>query len=205
MPVQLLALRIYRLCSQYSLALRICWLYFLYSLALRICRLYSLALRICRLYSRYSLTLGISKLYSLYSLALRICRLYSHFPTKKKKRRPVYDSASDGKASVLKKKGVWITSWLPLLHGPLWPGNEVSALFLSTSQIDLLKNYLYSMGTCAKNETSSKKQYKNVIMNVQLTRFINLLAQNNTRSVDVPKIELCQDEAQDLFSLETIH
>ena len=41
---------------------------------------------------------------------------------------------------------MWRIPSLPLLPGPLWPGVIVPVKVLSTDQIDLSENYLYSKG-----------------------------------------------------------
>ena len=46
---------------------------------------------------------------------------------------------------------MWSSPSLLLLPSPLWLGVAVSVWVPSMSQIDLLKNYSYSIGTCKKN------------------------------------------------------
>ena len=53
--------------------------------------------------------------------------------------------ASDGEAHVLNIREVWSTASLPLLPGLLWPGVVAPDRVLSMGQIDLFKNYSYSL------------------------------------------------------------
>ena len=57
--------------------------------------------------------------------------------------------------------GVWSTSSLSLLPGPLWPGVVVSV----KDEIDLLKNYPYLAGPNTKNIFKKQLNQKNVNMN----------------------------------------
>ena len=59
-------------------------------------------------------------------------------------------TASNGEAKVLEIWGVRSTTSLPLLPGLLWFGMVISVRVSSLVQIDLLKNYLYLIGLCAK-------------------------------------------------------
>ena len=56
---------------------------------------------------------------------------------------------------------------LPLFLGPLWSGMVVPVKVPSIDQIDLFKNYLYSIELCEKEKTLKKQLQKNVNMNVQ--------------------------------------
>ena len=61
------------------------------------------------------------------------------------------------------------------------------------SQKYLFKNYSYSIGTSKKKIEKAliRNNYtKNVNMNVQWTRFSNLLAQNNPTGFDMPLISI---------------
>ena len=62
---------------------------------------------------------------------------------------------------------MWSTSWLPLFPGPFKLRMVVPVKVQFMSQIDLFKNYLYSIGPCAKHKNPLKKQlHKNVNVNM---------------------------------------
>ena len=103
---------------------------------------------------------------------------------------------------------VWSISSLPLLPGPLWPGVVVPISVRSVGEIDLFRNYLYSVvildviymqiilpknclyliGPCAKTEKNlvGNNDTKDININEQLTWFSNLLAWIKPCWVDMP-------------------
>ena len=63
-----------------------------------------------------------------------------------------YVSASDGVIPIIEIWEYWSTSSLPLLSGLLSPVEQVLVRVLFMGQIDQFKNYLYSIGLCAKKK-----------------------------------------------------
>ena len=60
----------------------------------------------------------------------------------------------------------WSCPSLPLLLGPLRPGVVVPVRVPSMDQIDLFKNYSYSIGPCVDKSLLRNNSTKNVNMNV---------------------------------------
>ena len=56
-----------------------------------------------------------------------------------------YETTFDGKATALEVWGVWETFSLPLLPVPLWLGVIVLDRFSLMGQVDMFKNYSYSI------------------------------------------------------------
>ena len=79
-------------------------------------------------------------------------------------------NASDSESLVLEIREVWSTPSLPLFPGPLKPGMVVPVRAISMAQKDLFKNYLYSIGLCAKKLNNTK----NIYMNIQWMWFLNI-------------------------------
>ena len=63
---------------------------------------------------------------------------------------PRYDTARESKAPVLDIWGMWRTASLPLFRGPIWLSVVVPVQVPSIRQIDLFKNYSYSIGLFVK-------------------------------------------------------
>ena len=77
---------------------------------------------------------------------------------------------------------VWSIILLSLLPGSLGPGVWVPVRLPSVGQIELFRNYLQSLGLCAK-KLLTNNYTKNVNRNSQWMGFFNLLAKNNPRWV----------------------
>ena len=76
-------------------------------------------------------------------------------------------SASDGDAPVLGVWEVWNIPLLLLLPVPLWSGVVVPGKVLFMGQINLFKNYFYSIGPYAKNTQNTLEQLsKNINMHM---------------------------------------
>ena len=97
-------------------------------------------------------------------------------------------TASGSEASVLKIWEVSSTSLLPSFQVPLWAVVLVPVRFPSMGQIDLFKNYLYSIKPCA--EKSLKKQEEKFC---ELVDFVVPTDQRVKKRTESEKLDKYQD------------